>query len=254
MTTPKRTARLLIQDLCDADIDQVQAVLTHTRHRTFNDWQLVDSGDAELALVGADEPTTVLGMFDEPMVTLQVIHRNARRSGRYGVLVAPLRYVALTEVLIDVDRRLAQRRAGVDSLREAIKARSAQLPPLRRQGDAGLRAVLGGEGRVKLRQRPASNVLQRHGFDPEAAALLTSRLLDMDELIDASRLSRDRVDALLCELHATEMLEIIVSPQSTQDEPSRIVLAQEAAPRDAATEPLRAGDDEPVRARLPPAR
>ena len=75
----QRQLKLLVQSMSDKDIAKVEAFLRIGRERLHFDWKIVDHGELDVLMLGADEAHTVRGMLDEPMATLRVVDSHASR-------------------------------------------------------------------------------------------------------------------------------------------------------------------------------
>jgi len=208
--TGKPELRLLMQSLNDTDIARVSAFLSIGRDRLQYDWQVVAAGEVHVLMLGAAEPSTVLGIVDSPIATLRVTDARAGAQEAPDTLVRPLQYEALVDALCAVEHKLS--------------GRPAAASPAAQPAQGALAAALSPGDRFRLRRWPPTAMLQGGRYHQRLASFLSARHLDLEELARLSNVAPAQCEAFLAALIAAGLLDV-----KPAEEPAPLAAA--AAPR-----------------------
>lgn len=254
---PKPLHLLLLQQLTERDQERISAFLSIANHRLRGDWRPVSDGHGDVVITAAEWAPTVQPALDEPSATLTVVDPSSSLEPSPSTLVRPIQYEALIEALEGVERRWlgadapepppAPARPPQPSASWPAPARSAPVsapPPAAapRPAPSAARSTAGGGfelpdgARFRLGRWPPSGLLGRHRYNVRIATFLTSRSLELDELVRLSNVQREDCESFLRELGKAGLLECEAPTQAgVPAQPAQAVAQGPAAPVPAAT-------------------
>jgi hypothetical protein len=214
--TDRCPLRLLAQGLSDADLAKVSAFMRLGRDHLRGDWSLVFDGDAHVMMIGYDEPVTVAGLLENPLLMLNVVDGDSPLGEAPGVLPRPLQYESVIEALSSAESRL---------VRAAVQGAPAPAPaaPLPVAGSVEALAGLPAKTLYRLRRWPPAAVLQGHRYHLRLASFLSPRPLAIDALARLSNVEQEACATFIARLHEHGLVEVmapVVTPLAPSPAPA----------------------------------
>lgn len=228
----RRRLKLLAQQLSDPDIARISTFLRVGGDRLQSEWVIVFDGDADLLLLGNEEPDTVPGMLDNPMATLRIVEPSQQLPGSRDQIVRPLQYEPLIEALEAAERKILSTLEAIAEVKE-VAAAAAQAVEIddgiamrKPQTPAPFLAdalSLAPGASFKLRRWPPASVLQRHRYCVRLASFLSARHVPLDELARLSNVDLRQCEDFVAKLIAVGILDVKLPNTSRPAVPSRPV-------------------------------
>ncbi len=222
-TSGRRCLRLLAQELTDKDVAKLEVFLRLGEERLACEWRIVHGGEAHVLVYGGDEPCTLQGMRDDPLEVRRVSdvghdHPANPHGLRVGVstLVRPLQYEVVIDTLLDAERKFARpARASASPRAAAPGPAPAPAPALGAATAVALRAApLQTGARYRLRRWPAAEWVQRSRAHLRLASFLSTRHVDVVELVRLANVGVEQCEEALATLIAAGALDV-KPPRST---------------------------------------
>ena len=195
--------RVLARGLSKDDITRIGVFLRIGSESLKHQWKLVFTGDAELFLLGGDEPD----IRPSPEVMVLRVLAAADRRNHQGALVPPLQYEPVLTALHAVEHGI--------SIRQSMAFHA--MPNVC----------------YKLRRWPSSAVLLEQRHHRRLAAFLSAKHITLDDLTLLSNVKRPECEAFLQLLNGMGVLDIkpsTATPPTVQKNQAPTRYASEAQP------------------------
>ncbi|HEY4068964.1 MAG TPA: hypothetical protein VGM74_18810 [Burkholderiaceae bacterium] len=214
---------MLAQELTDKDVAKLEVFLRLGEERLGCDWKIVYSGEAHVLVYGGDEPCTLQGVPDDPLEVRRISdpgrdHPAAHHGMRVAVstLVRPLQYDVVIDTLLDAERKFA-RPVFAPARAPALGPAAALAPapllarapvPALAHSAVPVAAPLQPGARYRLRRWPAAEWVQRSRAHLRLASFLSTRHVDVVELVRLANVGVPQCEEALATLIAAGALDV----------------------------------------------
>lgn len=214
---------LLMQNVPDAERTKAAAFLKVGSARLECEWALVSSGDVDVLMHGADEPSTVPGLLDEPVATLHLADTSEHRPFKRNGLARPLQFEDFMNALAAAEGAIMAPpvvKKGTVTSRVSIAVAPALAAPVAFAGPIAMAApaeasfTLDPRALYRLRRWPPSRLLLGHRYHSRLAGFMSVRHVGIDELARLSNVSVEDCKCFLTALGTESLLDIKPMPAS----------------------------------------
>jgi len=201
---------LLTQRLTEVDATKLGVFLRIGQSQLKCDWTVVSEGAAHVVVVGGPEADTVPGLLDNPRATLHVLDAaNDAPGDAWTALRRPLQYEAFTNALSRIEQMVM--RPHVDAALHAMTTPSSPSSPAPTLTPARDPVLALGAG-YRLQRWPSADVLRGHRYNTRLASFMSTRHVEIDELVQLSNVSRSDCIAFVGDLLKAGLLDVKSTP------------------------------------------